>query len=284
MSELRQQMIDAMVLRGFADRTQTSYVAAVRGLAKHFHRSPDELSNADVQQFLLHHLNDGTWSYSTCNLTLNAVRFLFREVLKRSPNEICLPGPKQPQRLPEILSREEVVRLLDAAKEPKYRVLLMTTYAAGLRVSEVCGLHVRDIDSDRMTIRVNQGKGGRDRYTLLSNALLDQLRRYWQTYRPREWLFVRTDGVSPMSIGTAQKVFYAARNRAGIKKRIGIHGLRHAFATHLMESGVDINTIQRLMGHRSVRTTMRYFHLSQGRISGTHSPFELLEGAKPPPH
>ncbi len=178
------------------------------------------------------------------NLVLNAVRFLFREVLHRPRNEIYLPGPRQPQRLPEILSREEVGRILEAATDLRHKTLLMSTYAAGLRVRELCHLRLKDIDSDRMGIRVEQGKGAKDRYTLLSPHLLEQLRRYWCSCQPDDWLFVHRYGTDPLPMETVQKIFYRARGKAGIRKRGGIHSLRHGFATHLLEAGVDIHTIR----------------------------------------
>src|SRR6266705_428554 len=162
----------------------------------------------------------------------------------------------------------------------KHRAILMTTYGAGLRLNELCHLKLTDIDSARMTIRVEQGKGAKDRYTLLSPRLLVELRRYWIAYRPKQWLFTTRDGAHPVSDATVQKVFYAAKARAGIVKDCGIHGLRHAFATHLLEAGVDIHTIQRLMGHGHISSTLRYFHLARKHLANTPSPLELLEGAR----
>ena len=168
--------------------------------------------------------------------------------------------------------------MIERTPNPKHRAMLMTTYGAGLRVGELCHLKVEDIDSARMTIRVEQGKGAKDRYTLLSPRLLRELRRYWALHRPQQWLFSATRELDqPISIATAQKMFYAAKRRAGIAKDCGIHGLRHAFATHLLEAGVDIHTIQRLMGHGHIGTTMRYFHLARKHLAATPSPLELLE-------
>ena len=175
------------------------------------------------------------------------------------------------------MSREEIERLFAAASLLKHRVLLMTTYAAGLRVSEVCALKVGDIDSERMTIRVEQGKGAKDRYTLLSPRLLKELRCYWQAQRPKSWLFAAAHSADrSLNPHVAQRMFYAARDKAQITKRCGIHGLRHAFATHLLEGGTDVHTIQRLMGHTGIHTTMRYFHLARQKLAGTISPLEWL--------
>ena len=277
MTKLRQAMMEAMLLRGFSERTKESYIQGVRGIAAYYHLSPDALSDEQVRRYLLYLLDERKLAYSSANLALNAIRFLFREVLHRPRNEIYLPGPRQPQRLPEILSREEVGRILEAATDLRHKTLLMTTYAAGLRVSELCHLRVKDIDSDRRGIRVEQGKGAKDRYTLLSPHLLEQLRRYWRTYQPANWLFVHRNGTDPLPVKTVQRSFYRARDKAGIRKRGGVHSLRHAFATHLLEAGVDIHTIQKLLGHRSISTTMRYFHLAQVKLLGTRSPLDLLE-------
>jgi len=282
MTKLRQAMMEAMLLRGFSERTKESYIRGVRGIAAYYHLSPDALSNEQVRRYLLYLLDERKLAYSSANLALNAIRFLFREVLHRPRNEIDLPGPRQPQRLPEILSREEVGRILEAATDLRHKTLLMTTYAAGLRVSELCHLRIKDIDSDRMGIRVEQGKGAKDRYTLLSPHLLEQLRRYWRTYQPNEWLFVHRNGTDPLPVETVQRSFYRARDKAGIRKRGGVHSLRHAFATHLLEAGVDIHTIQKLLGHRSIQSTLRYFHLAQVKLLGTRSPLDLLEQVPQP--
>jgi integrase/recombinase XerD len=290
MTALRQQMENDMDLRGMAVRTRQSYIEAVRGLAKFYRRRPDAISVEEVQGYLLHLLQERRLSYSTCNLVTNGLRFFYRITLGQNETEFCLPRPRVPQRLPEILSREEIERLLAVTtnrtgRSPafmryrtnlKHRVLLMTTYSAGLRVSEVARLKVSDIDSQRMTLRVDQGKGAKDRYTLLSKRLLSELRRYWQAYRPREWLFPLRDGRGPIDPRSAQKIYYHAKEKAGIRKRCGIHGLRHAFATHLLEAGVDLHRIQRLLGHGHITTTMRYFHLAQRHLESTASPLDLL--------
>ena len=290
MTALRQQMENDMVLRGMAVRTRQSYIEAVRGLAKFYRRRPDAISVEEVQGYLLHLLQERRLSYSTCNLVTNGLRFFYRITLGQNETEFCLPRPRVPQRLPDILSREEIERLFAVTtnrtgRSPafmryrtnlKHRVLLMTTYSAGLRVSEVARLKVSDIDSQRMTLRVDQGKGAKDRYTLLSKRLLSELRRYWQAYRPRKWLFPLRDGRGPIDPRSAQKIYYHAKEKAGIRKQCGIHGLRHAFATHLLEAGVDLHRIQRLLGHGHITTTMRYFHLAQRHLESTASPLDLL--------
>jgi site-specific recombinase XerD len=277
MSPMRKQMEADMAIRGLAYRTRESYVESVAKLAKFYGRGPDRISEAEVQRYLLHLLEERKLAHSSCNVVCSALEFFYRTTLKRRETEFCLPRPKVPARLPQILSREEVATLIEKTTHLKHRALLMTTYGGGLRLLEACRLKVADIDSDRMTLRVEQGKGAKDRYTLLSPRLLAELRRYWLVYRPGLWLFPSKDAEHPISDATVQKIFYAAKDRAGITKQGGIHALRHAFATHLLEAGVDVHTIQRLMGHGSLSTTARYFHLAQKHLSGTASPLELLE-------
>jgi len=278
MTPLRQAMLDAMELRGFAQRTRAVYLYWIVELARHTRTAPDRLDTADLEAFLLHLSRDRHLAYASCRQALHALRFFWREVLKRPDPVLALPVPKVPQRLPEILSREEIARLFEAAACLRDRVALMTAYAAGLRVAELCRLRVTDIDSARQTLRVEQGKGGRDRYTLLPPPLLDALRQYWRACRPRTWLFPQRRGDRPVQPNQAQKWFYAAKRRAGIVKRTGIHGLRHAFATHLVEAGVPVPTVQALLGHHSLGTTQRYLHLARPAAITPASPLNLLGG------
>ncbi len=279
MKTLREQMDDAMVLRGFALRTRESYLAAVKGLAKHYHRAPDLLSPQEVQDYLLHLIVERKLAYSSVNQAACACRFLFDAVLRRPLSRYDIPMAKVPKSLPRVLSRDEVSRLFVATPNLRARTLLMAIYAAGLRVSEVCALQPADIESapDRMCLKVRGGKGGRDRYTMLSPQLLETLRDYWRLYHPRTWLFPNPSGTEPIAIQTVQRMYWRARDKAGLGREGGIHTLRHAFATHLLESGVDIHTIQRLLGHGHVSTTMRYFHLAQQKLTDTTSPLELLD-------
>ena len=275
MSELRDRMIRDMTVRGFAPRTHKAYIAAVVRLAKRYRRPPNEITNDEVQTYLAHLIQERKLSWSTCSQAANAFRFLYHVTLGHPRTEFHVPLPKQPQKLPEILSREEVWRLLTVPLHPRHRLLLTTVYAAGLRVSEAIALKVSDIDADRMTMRIEQGKGAKDRYVPLAARLLQELRAYWKTTPPRVWLFANRQGTRPIDITVAQKIYTLAKLRAGIQKQGGIHALRHAFATHLLEAGVDLHTVQRLLGHRQISTTMRYFHLSQGRLVGTRSPLDL---------
>ena len=278
MNALRKQMEEAMALRGLAYRTRETYIESVAKLAKHYGRRPDEISEAEVQRYLLHLLEERKLAHSSCNVMCSALEFFYRVTLKRRETEFCLPRPKVPSKLPQILSREEVAALFEHTTNLKHRAFLMTTYAAGLRLSEACELKVSDIDSDRMTLRVECGKGAKDRYTRLSPRLLVELRRYWIAERPRAWLFPsRRDPEQPLPRHTAHHIYHAAKDRAGITKAGGIHALRHAFATHLLEAGEDVHTIQRLLGHGSLSTTAGYFHLAQKHLSGTASPLDLLE-------
>lgn len=279
MKSLRERMTDAMVLRGFAARTQESYLSAIAGLARHYGKRPDELTGDQLQDYLLFLINDRKLAYASVNAAACGMRFFYGQVLGRTTVRLDIPMAKAPKRLPQILSREQVVKLIGAARTPRARMLLMTTYSAGLRVSEVCALELTDIESapDRMCIKVRQGKGAKDRYTLLSPRLLDELRAYWRLCRPRRWLFPNTDGQAPLYDQTAQRIYCAARDAAGIAPEGGIHTLRHCFATHLLEAGVDLPTLQRLLGHGHVTTTMRYLHLARRRVTGTTSPLELLD-------
>ena len=280
MTELRRLMIQAMTVRGMAARTQQTYVTAVRRLARHYRRPPDELSVDEVQSYLAHMLEAEGLSWSTCSIAANAFRFLYHVTLKRSAVDFVVPRPRQAQRLPEILSREEVVRLIDAVANPKQRLIVETIYGCGLRVSEATGLKIRDIDRDRMTVRIEQGKGRKDRYVPLSKRLRNRFEEYWATNPPRQWVFEGHIPDRRLHISAVQKAYTIAKLRAGIHKHGGVHALRHAYATHLIESGVDVLTVQRLLGHRSVSTTMRYFHLSQARMAVVRSPLDLLDTAR----
>lgn len=280
MTELRRRMIQAMTVRGFSPRTHESYLFAVRGLAKHYRRPPDQLSADEVQAYLAHMVTERKWSWSTCNIAAQAFRFFYHVTLGRDCAKFELPLAKQPKRLPEILSRAEVARLIEAPPNPKHRLLLATIYSAGLRVSEAVRLKVGDVDRDRMTLRVEQGKGKKDRVVPLSRKLVERIEAHWKSEPPGLWLFPNRLGNRPIDITVAQKVFGMAKLRARIVKQGGIHSLRHAYATHLIEAGAEIPTVQRLLGHSTVATTMRYFHLSQGRLATITSPLDLLDGPR----
>jgi len=278
MSALSQKMDNAMVLRGLADKTREAYLGSVRGLAKYYHRPPDQLTDKDVQAYLLYLIQERKLAPSSCNVAVNGLRFFFLKTMSHSATEFDIPTARRPRKLPELLSREEITRLFAVTSNPKARAVLALAYGAGLRVSEIAHLQSRHIDSEQMTIRVEQGKGNKDRYTLLSQGLLLELRRYWHGCHPRgDYLFPHRDGQHSMDPTTAQKLYYKAKAQAGITKKVGIHGLRHAFATHLLEAGTDIHTIQRLLGHQSITTTMIYFHLARSHLTQNTSPLDLLD-------
>lgn len=265
MTPLRRRMIDAMQVRGLAPRTQQAYVAAVAALAQHWRCSPEQLASPQVQEYLLHLARQRHLARSTVNQAGCAFRFLFHTVLERS-GQVQVPLGRSEQRLPEILSREELARLFDCARAGKPRTVLMTAYGLGLRVGELCRLRVADIDghADRMCVRVVQGKGAKDRYVPLAPDLLQVLRAWWKLARPRHWLFsAQTDPMLPLNVNSASRWYHAARTAAGISKQGGIHALRHCYATHLLEAGVDLPSLAQWLGHRHVSTTMRYVHLAR---------------------
>ena len=268
MTPLRQRMLDAMVLRGMAARTQEAYIGAVVLLARHYDCVPDTLTAQQVQDFLLHLRRDRARSTPTLNQYGCAFRFLYGTVLGLDGAQFQIPLAAVPQRLPQIFSREEIARLFAATRRSAPRAFLMLAYGSGLRLSELCHLRVSDIDShaDRMCIRVEQGKGAKDRFVPLAPDVLAMLRDWWPRSqpRPRLWLFPgQVDGSRPLNEATAQKWYYAARDAAGITKRGGIHMLRHCYATHTLESGVDLFTLSRWLGHNHVSTTSRYLHLAR---------------------
>lgn len=287
MTPLRQRMLDAMTVRGLAERTQECYAEAVSRMARHYRRSPELLSPQEVEAYLLHLVKDRKLSYSSVNHAASASRFLFETVLGRKTDEhLRPPMAKVPQKQPQLLAREEIARLFACCSHPVYRMALQTLYATGLRVSEVCRLRVSDIDSaaDRMCVRVVAGKGAADRYSILSPSLLALLRLYCQTYAPQrnqgKWLFANGTGERGVGIESLQRAYQAARHCAGITKSGGTHTLRHCFATHLLEGGVDLYTISRLLGHRHISTTSRYLHLisPQFRPPKDIDPLDLLAG------
>jgi len=276
MTAMRQKMIKEMTLRGFSANTQRSYLSAVAGLARYYNQPPEKMNKQMIQDYLFHLMQDRKLKWSTCHSIVCGLRFFYINTLGMDSEFLSIPPRKKVKQLPEVLSTEEVESLLGAASNQKHRTLLMTTYAAGLRVSEVVNLKLTDIDSKRMMIRVQQGKGNRDRYTILSKCLLKELRIYWNMYRPSQWLFSGRKPEKPMPTSTAAAIYYNAKEKAGIKKGNGIHTLRHCFATHMLEAGVDLRTIQVLMGHSSIMTTVVYLKVTRKQISSTQSPLDLL--------
>lgn len=266
MTPLRQRMLDALELRGMAVRTREAYIDAVARLARHYRCSPDTLTADEVQTYLLHLLRDRKLSRSSVNQYGCAFRFFYGTVLGLDGQAFQIPLGRAPERLPEILSREELARLFAATRSLKARTFLMLAYGTGLRLSELCHLRVEHIDSaaDRMCIRVVQGKGAKDRYVPLSDDVLQLLRQWWRHAHPHGWLFAASRGRSrPIDAKTAQRWYRAACAHAGITKRGGIHTLRHDYATHLLEGGYDLYSLQQWLGHRQVSTTTHYLHLAR---------------------
>ena len=281
MTPLRQRMLEDMSIRNLAQNTQAVYLQQIVAYARHFQRSPEELGPEEVRAYQVHLTQTRMLSPSSVSVATGALRFLYKVTLKRDWAVDDIPMPKRPFRLPVILSRDEVGRFLAAVDSLKHQTLLMTTYAAGLRVSEATHLQVTDIDSQRMVLRVDQGKGRKDRYVMLSPRLLEVLRDYWRIERPRPWLFPG-DGVgSHITKNAVEQACQKAHRAAGIDKPVTPHSLRHAFATHLLEAGTDVRRIQLLLGHRSLSTTSRYLKIATSSLCATVSPFDQLPDLLP---
>ncbi len=285
MTPLRQRMLEDMAIRNLAENTQSSYIQQVIAYARHFDRSPAELGPEEVRAYQVYLTQTRMLSASSVSVATGALRFLYKVTLKRPWGIEEIPMPKRPFTLPVVLSRNEVMHFLDSIINRKHRVILMTAYAAGLRVSEATHLKVADIDSQRMMLRVDQGKGRKDRYVMLSPRLLDELRAYWKAEHPTEWLFPGDRTGRPITRDAVGQACQKVHRASGIKKPITPHSLRHAFATHLLESGTDVRTIQLLLGHRSLATTSRYLKVATSTVCATASPFDfdLLPKVEPPP-
>ena len=280
MTPTRTRMIEDMQMRNLSPHTQRAYVSAVARFATFFQKSPEQLGPEDVRTYLLHIVHKRRASWSFYNQTLCALRFLYHTTLVRPHLLDGIPCPKKAKRLPVILSPDEVQRFLSVINNPKHRALFMTAYAAGLRVSELVNLRVEDIDSARMLIRVRQGKGFKDRYGKLADRLLIELREYWKIRRPTTWLFPGEHPDRPIHTSTVTRLCGDIANRAALGKHVSVHTLRHSFATHLLDHGTDLRTIQVLLGHRALSTTAIYTHVSQAKLQSTPSPLDLLEAKK----
>jgi len=276
MGTLRAKMEDVMNLCGLAEGTRGLYLKAVENLAVHYNRPPDELSRDEVQDYLVHLIKDRGYAHSTYNGQTSGLRFFYERVLGRTDVHLWVPRRRKPQKLPEVLNYGELNRLFAAAPHPRDKALLMTPFASGLRVSELVHLQVSDIDSARMLIRVREGKGCKERYTVLHKALLVALRRHWSIARPRIWLFPGDKPGKPITSGSVLRIYKKAMEKAGVTKRGGIHCLRHCFATYLLEQGVELRVIQPLMGHRSIASTARYTHLVANKVGEEYSLLELV--------
>ncbi len=277
MGVLRDRMTEEMQLRNFTVATQKSYLYTVTKLAQYYKRPPDQLGKEQIRSYLLYLITERKLSPNTMTAMIAGLRFFYNETLGWDETKLFIPRRKKTSHLPEVLSLNEVARLIDATRGLKQRVLLMTAYSAGLRVSELVNLKLTDIDPERMTIRVEQGKDRKDRYTTLSRTLLVELRLYWKRYRPCIWLFVNRAKNGPLSKNQAQHIYNQVKKRAGLRKGRGIHTLRACFATHLLEAGEDLRKIQLLLGHSSILSTQRYLRLRQQTLGSTVSPLDLLK-------
>jgi site-specific recombinase XerD len=281
MTPLRQRFLDDLQLRNYSPRTQETYLSHIVRFSRHFGRSPARLGPEEIRAYQLHLLHERHVSWSVFNQAVCALRFLYRVTLQAPFDVAMIPYGKRPKTLPAVLSRDEVAQLFACVPQPVERLILQTTYACGLRASEVLGLRVPDVDSGRMLLWVRHGKGQKDRAVPLSPALLEALRAHWRRRRPTTWLFPGQTPSGQRSLGALQRVVRRAVQAAGFAKKVSLHTLRHSYATHLLEAGVDVVTIQRLLGHRDLDTTARYLHLSAPHAAGLPG---LLEGlpAVPP--
>lgn len=275
MSELRTKMQDYMELRGFSAKTVGRYIQSVAKYCKHYGKNPKELESKHIMDYLLHLQRDKKLSPSSINQAYSGLKILYTQVLKREWDN-TIPRSKRINRLPHVLSREEVSAIFEAKSNIKHRVILKLLYSTGMRISELRELKIADIDSKRMLIRINQGKGKKDRQTILSKHLLNELREYYSFYKPKNWLFEGNFG-SKYSIKSIQNVFNQAKKKAGITSKCSCHTLRHSFATHLLEQGVDVFKIKELLGHTSIKSTTIYLHLSSKHIQEIQDPLIFLQ-------
>jgi len=277
MTPLRQRMTEDMQVRNLSPHTQTSYVQQVSLFARHFHQSPEALGPEDIRSYQVYLTNEKKLSPSSTLVAIAALRFLYKVTLHKEWRlEDIIPAPRKPQKLPVVLSPEEIQHFLNCIPQPKHRTILTTCYAAGLRISEAVRLKPTDIDSQRMVIHVELGKGQKDRYVMLSPKLLEILRAWWRVEKPKLWLFPGNIAGRHISKNAVELACQQARRLSRISKPITPHSLRHAFAVHLLESGTDVRTIQLLLGHRSLATTARYLRIATCKVCSTASPFDLL--------
>lgn len=285
MTQLRQMMLDELQRRNYSANTVRTYIHAIEDFARYFGRSAYRLGPEHIRQYQVHLFRDRKLSAGTVEGRTAALRFLFVKTLKRPYLHDQIPFPKRQRPLPKVLSQEEVARLIDSAQSLMHRAMLMTLYGTGVRRAELCQLKVADVDSKRMVIRVRNGKGGRDRDVLLSDKLLETLREYWRWMKPKTYLFPGTVKNWRADVPITTKVVWTAVDeagkRAGIEKRISPHTLRHSFATHMLEAGADLRTIQVLLGHAKLADTAVYLHLSRRHLQAVASPIEAITVSSP---
>jgi site-specific recombinase XerD len=273
-------MIEDLKIRNYSPRTISEYVRRAAAFAKHFDASPGLLGPAHIRTYQVHLIEKAKVSWSVFNQTVCALRFLYLTTLEKDWDVKHIPFPKQPKKLPVVLSPQEVGEVLGEVKNLKYRTILETMYAAGLRISEAMQLRVRDLDSRRMMLRIEQAKGKKDRYVPLSPTLLSRLREDWKVYRPGDLLFPGSTAEKPLSFTVIQKAISAAGKKAGILKRVKSHTLRHSFATHLLEAGCDLRTIQLVLGHQNLNTTAIYLHVAATALQNGGGANDLLKALR----
>ena len=277
MGKLRDQMIEDLQLRDYARKTCKAYVDCARAFVAYHRRPPEQMGELEIRQFLMHLVETKKVGPATRKMHVAGIKFLYEVTLRRPEVVASIPWPKVAHGVPEILSGSEIAKLLDAVDALKHRAVIMTAYGAGLRVSEVCALQVEDIDSQRMTLRIRQGKGNQARYVPLPERVLFLLRRYWAIERPKKpWLFPGKQPGCPVSEAAVRYQLRTTASKTGLTKRVTPHVLRHSFATHLLELGTDVRVIQMLLGHRSIRSTARYTHLTSRVLAKTKSPVDVL--------
>ena len=279
MTQLREQMIRAMELKNLSHHTQKAYLAAVTGIARFYNQSPEKMTKEKIEDYLLFLKHEKGNAPNSCYSVLSGLRFFYKYVIEKEI-PITYSIRRTQRKLPQVLTMEEIWKIICSTNNLKHRLILMTTYSAGLRVSETINLKAKNIDSKRMLIKIEKGKGGKQRYTLLAKRLLPQLRHYYITCRPETYLFpssYKHKKQQPLSYEAMRCIYEKARKKAGVKKGEGIHTLRHSFATHLLEAGFDIRKIQVLMGHSRLSTTMIYLHVSRETLSKIPSPLDLID-------
>jgi len=278
MNDIFEKIKRELVIKGMSESTQKNYIRSIEQVSDYYHKCPSDLTSEEVKDYIYYLIKEKKASYACVNQVYCALKFYFEKVLDNKLIMERVPRTKFPRRrLPQVLARSEVKDLINSVKNLKHKCILLTIYSGGLRVSEASTLLVTDIDSKRMLIRVNQGKGKKDRYTILSNANLKYLRSYYKTYRPQKWLFHSFHKNIPIGTRTIQHVFHRAKDNAGIKKDVTVHSLRHSFATHLIESGIDIHHVQKFLGHSSIKTTTIYLHLTHNKYIDFHNSLDFPE-------
>ena len=280
MGKLHDRMKGDLLLKAYSPHTQSAYLRCARHFASHYLRSPEEMGEQEIRGFLLHLVRDRKASPATLGMYVNALKFLYNITLKRPEAIKEIPHPKRPKTLPVILSPQEVLRIFAAIRSVKHKAIMATAYAAGLRISEVCGLRIADIDSQRRRIHIRSGKGKKDRYVILGESLLALFRQYYQKVRPKgEYLFPGQKPQRHITPTAVRQVLRKVIRETGLSKKVTMHTLRHCFATHLLEAGTDIRILQVLLGHSSIRTTLRYTHITDRLVQKLVSPLDMIQPA-----